>query len=562
MATPSAGTHVPNRLHMQRDTFRNRDVVVYTAGHLLAVVAEWAVFIGTLVYTEEHAGAAAAGLASLALIVPYVLSAPVAGVLAERYPPARVRIAGLAVQVVAYGAATVAAWAAAPPAAVVACTMVALAGVTSLRPAGAALLPEIARNSRELTVANLWQGHCESVSVLAGPLMATGMLLIGGAPAVITGCAVAASIALLISCVHRLRTPRAAPAPGDRRGVLTDAREQFASLRARGTIAGLLVVEGAQYLLIGGVDLLIVVVAAQEIDLGDSGAGVLSTAFGVGAAASVVVATRLSRRPRLAPILTAGMIVVAAGALALGAFLSVAVVLVLLPLLGLTRSTIEVVSRMLLQRSAPPNELAAVFAALELSAGLGLVAGSLLVQILIATSGPEAAFVGLGITFAVITLTTRRSVRHADATADIPVVAISLLRRLPVFAPLPPVALEPIARAAREISTAPGDRVVSQGEPGDLYYAVADGLYDVTIDDHYIRSITRGGSFGEIALLADVPRTATVTSRETGNLLAVDRGAFLLAVTGYDSARHAAWSAVRAMEGAVEVPDDLDDQHR
>ena len=86
----------------------------------------------------------------------------------------------------------------------------------------------------------------------------------------------------------------------------------------------MLVVEGAQYVLIGGLDLLLVVIAAQELDLGDSGAGVLSTAFGVGAAASVVLASRLSRRSRLAPVLTAGMIVVAASALALGAFLSVA----------------------------------------------------------------------------------------------------------------------------------------------------------------------------------------------------------------------------------------------
>ena len=106
---------------MQRDALRNRDVVVYIVSHLLAVIAEWAVFIGALVYTDEHAGTTAAGLASLALIVPYVLSAPVAGVLADRYPPARVRIASLGVQAVAYALATLAAWATAPPTAVVAC---------------------------------------------------------------------------------------------------------------------------------------------------------------------------------------------------------------------------------------------------------------------------------------------------------------------------------------------------------------------------------------------------------------------------------------------------------
>jgi CRP-like cAMP-binding protein len=101
--------------------------------------------------------------------------------------------------------------------------------------------------------------------------------------------------------------------------------------------------------------------------------------------------------------------------------------------------------------------------------------------------------------------------------------------------------------------------VVTEGERGDLYYAVADGLFDVTIDDRYIRTIPRGGSFGEIALLADVPRTATVTSREHGSLLAVDRVGFLVAVTGHNSSRQAAWGAVRTIEFAVDVPDDLVD---
>jgi hypothetical protein len=160
-----------------------------------------------------------------------------------------------------------------------------------------------------------------------------------------------------------------------------------------------------------------------------------------------------------------------------------------LPVLGLTRSTIEVVSRMLLQRSAPPNELGALFAALELTAGLGLIVGSLLVQILIAASGPEAAL--------------DRSRRHVRRRAP-------SQRTSPSATPTTQLtsqssrsaccagcrsshrcrqsALEPIARTATEISTSPGQHVVAQGEPGDRYYAVADGLYDVTIDGRHIRT--------------------------------------------------------------------------
>jgi MFS family permease len=566
MATPTTGSRTSDRWGTQRETLRNRDVVAYIASHLLAAIAEWAVYIGVLVYTEEHAGATAAGLASIAIIVPYVITAPLAGMLAERYAPARVRIASLAVQAVAYAAAAIAAWAAAPPAAVVVAAMVALAALTTLRPAGAALLPAIVRSSRELTVANLWQGHCESVSVLGGPLLATGLLFVGGAPAVITGCAVAAAIAFLVASLGQ---PVAAPGGSphtdrhdtDRLGAFATLREQVKAIHGRGSTGGVLVVEGAQYVLIGGLDLLLVVVAAEELDLGDSGAGVLSTAFGVGALASVLLVTRLSRRSRLAPILTAGMVVVALGSIVLGSFLNVALALLVLPVLGMTRSTVEVVSRLLLQRSAPPTDLGALFAALEMTSGVGLMVGSLLVQVLIAGWGADAALIGLGVTFAALTVATRRSLRYADDSADIPVVAMSMLRRLPVFAPLPPLELEAVARSAEEITTTPAERVVTQGEPGDVYYAVADGQYDVTIDGRYIRTIPRGGSFGEIALLADVPRTATVTSREQGSLLAVQRAAFLLAVTGHDSSRRAAWGAVQTMEFAVAVPDDLDEPH-
>ena len=217
------------------------------------------------------------------------------------------------------------------------------------------------------------------------------------------------------------------------------------------------------------------------------------------------------------------MIVIAIGSIVLGSFLNVALALLLLPVLGMTRSTVEVVSRLLLQRSAPPTDLGALFAALEMTSGVGLILGSLLVQVLIAGWGADAALIGLGVTFAALTVATIRSLRHADDSADIPVVAMSMLRRLPVFAPLPPLELEAVARSAEEITTTPAERVVTQGEPGDVYYAVTDGQYDVTIDGRYIRTIQRGGSFGEIALLADVPRTATVTSHGDGSLLAVQR---------------------------------------
>jgi CRP-like cAMP-binding protein len=163
--------------------------------------------------------------------------------------------------------------------------------------------------------------------------------------------------------------------------------------------------------------------------------------------------------------------------------------------------------------------------------------------------------IGLGIFFGLLVLLTWRSLAHADDSADIPLVAISLLRRVPLFTPLLPLALEAVARAATEISVHTGEVVVREGEAGDLFYAVADGSFDVTCGTEFLRSVERGAGFGEVALLANVPRTATVTANCAGSLLAIHRVPFLIAVTGSDSSRQAAWGVIRTMGLDVEADD-------
>ena len=226
----------------------------------------------------------------------------------------------------------------------------------------------------------------------------------------------------------------------------------------------------------------------------------------------------------------------------LGVVTTVVAALLLLPAIGFSRSLLDLTSRMLLQRSVQPSALAGVFGVLELLAGLGMLVGSIFCQVLIAVASVEVALVGIGLFFAVLLVATRRPLRSADDSADVPVVAISLLRRLSVFVPLPPIALEAVARAAVEVSVGAGQVVVREGADGDRFYAIADGVFDVVMGVEFVRSLGRGDGFGEIALLADVPRTATVTSRDDGALLAIERVPFLVAVTGTDASRQAAWA--------------------
>jgi hypothetical protein len=215
---------------------------------------------------------------------------------------------------------------------------------------------------------------------------------------------------------------------------------------------------------------------------------------------------------------------------------------------------VDSLGRMLLQRSADPRALGSMFAMVEIVGGVGLLVGSGLVQVLIAVGDVHLALYGLAGLLAALLLGTGRAVLRADAGADVPVVEMSLLRRLPMFAPLSPIPLEAVARSASHVPVAAGETVVRQGDPGDRFYAVVQGDFDIVMSGEHIRVASRGDFFGEVALLADVARTATVTARGQGELVAVDRVPFLVAVTGSDTSRAAAWGLVRSLRLDTELP--------
>jgi hypothetical protein len=112
---------------------------------------------------------------------------------------------------------------------------------------------------------------------------------------------------------------------------------------------------------------------------------------------------------------------------------------------------------------------------------------------------------------------------------------VPLLRQVSFFAVLPEAMVERLAREAVEVTATAGKIVIEAGQVGDRYYVIETGEADVagTV-------LGPGEGFGEIALLRDVPRTATVTARTDLVLQAITREDFLAAVTGHgDSAAEA-----------------------
>jgi CRP-like cAMP-binding protein len=139
-----------------------------------------------------------------------------------------------------------------------------------------------------------------------------------------------------------------------------------------------------------------------------------------------------------------------------------------------------------------------------------------------------------------------------DAAAHVPIVEIALLRSLRMFTALPAPTLEGLARSVEPVRLAAGEVLIRQGEHGDHFYAIADGRLEVTIDGTPVAIKERGDGVGEIGLLYNVPRTATVTAASPTTVFALCREAFLAAVTGH----------VPTAQAAAAVADERLDQDR
>ena len=86
--------------------------------------------------------------------------------------------------------------------------------------------------------------------------------------------------------------------------------------------------------------------------------------------------------------------------------------------------------------------------------------------------------------------------------------------------------------------------MITQGDPGEYYYAVADGELAITRDGQLVQRVSRGDGFGEIALIRDVLRQATVTTVTDASLYALHKDLFVLTVTGHIAAASAARTVI------------------
>jgi len=495
--------------------------LVFSSAHWMFMVAS-----GVAAYNRDGAGAV--GLVAVARLVPALLAAPVAGMLVDRLDRSRVVM-------VSCGSATVALVAGSFAVAgdlALGWLVAAIAAASVLgaapRPALESLLPALAREPADLVRATAWWSAVDSAGFLVGAGLG-GVLLALASPSVVIGIAAGLAAVTTLLAAGLPSVVASEPTQGeDVSGVLAGIRVVLSTPALHGPftlLAGLLVLEGAT-------DVQLVALAIGRLHLGDGGPGLLYLVWGIGGVAGSAVLLRIVRRTGYGRALAVGALMFGLLVAVAGVGDAVVAVAVMLPV-GLGFALVEGAVMGVIPRLADDAVIGRVYGVSELLyAGMAAV-GASLAPAFIAWWGVGGSMVAVGTGYVVLSLATWRRCARLDRGQQRATRVRDLLHDVPFLTPLPLPQLERLVRAARPVRAAAGDTVVAIGEVGSEFFVIDTGDVDVL---EYGRRMGPGEGFGEIALIRDVPRTATVTARSDVLLWAVDRGPFLAALGASDAA--------------------------
>ncbi len=532
-----------------RDVFRNPALRRIELAWAASILGTWAYGIAVVVYAYEQGGATAVGVVGLARWVAAAIASPFAAILGDRYDRRWVMASSDIARAVLIAGAALAVFAEAPPIVIYVIAGGVSVVATAFRPAEAALIPSLARTPEELTAANVAASTIESVGIFGGPAIGGLLLAAAGTGVVflVTGGAMLWSAFL----IARIRPGVEAEETGEREpvSVLDELLAGFRTIARERRMRFLVGLFSAQTFVDGMLSVLIVVIALKLLDTGQTGVGFLNSAVGVGGLLGALAAAALVGRRRQAADFGLGIFIWGVPIALVAIWPNQVFVLVLLAVVGIGNTIVDVSGMTLLQRSAPDDVLARVFGVLEsvllLTGALGAIAAPLLLNWL----GTRGALIVAGALLPLVVIPAWPRLNAIDRAAEVPVERLELLRANPIFAPLPASTLEQLAHALEEVPASAGEEIVRQGEPGDRFYLIKNGGFDVYVDGEPVQALEAGDSFGEIALLRNVPRTATVRARTEAVLYALDRRHFLAAVTGFGPSLSAAEGIIGMRQG-------------
>ena len=511
-----------------RDVLRNGPLSRLLAAEFVSSIGDWLYLVALLiiVYRESN-DPVLLGVVGAARVLPYVVLSIPAGIVADRYDRRLVLLVTDIVRGAIMVALAVLVATDGPIAAIVGLAILATCFSAFFSPAIGAYLPALVKDERELGPANSAWSTLDNLAFIIGPAIAG--LLIATSGLTIAFVLNAISFAVVAFALWGLpvgRAVREQPDDGAATETTAPAAERLPMLRP---IAGLAIADVTAAFAFGGLGILTVVLATEQLGAGEEGTGYLNAAIGVGAVIGAVVSGGLVLRTGLRAPLIAGSVVLAVGLAALGVAPGLVLALVAMAVASGGSLVVEVASTTLFQRVVPDAVRGRALGATETVTTLANAAGSLLVPIAAGVVGTAPVLIGSGVLVVVGALA---------GVALIPAAALgapkreieALAERLAghgVFAGMPPARLATTLSNAEDLAVSGAAVVIRQGDPADRFYVIRDGRFAVSQGGNLLRTLQRDDVFGELGLLNGSPRTATVTAETDGRLLAIDAAEFL-----------------------------------
>lgn len=569
---PAAGEPPPGK-GMLRETgssiaavFRNPNLRRVQLAFAGSAVGDWAYATAVAVWAYGVGGAKAVGIFVAIRLLLAALLAPLGATLADRLDRRRLMMGcDLARALLVAAAATVLlldgpAW---PVFVLATCTSLL---TTPFMVAQRSMLPSLAERPEELTAANGTASTIDSLSFFVGP--ALGALLLGVADVEVVFAVNVLTFLWSLALVARVR-PRQSPAArpqaeGDGKetvepeepaepeasaeekdaGFLTETMAGFRAIREDRGLVLVTVAASVQTVIAGASSVFAVVMAVEVLGIGAHGVGYLEAVLGVGAVLGGLLAISRVAKGRLAGDMVVGVLLWSAPLLLVVAWPHPVTCFAAMALLGLGNPLVDVNMDTITQRITPDAVLGRVFGAFESCFIATMALGAFVMPFLIDWLSLRWALLVVtlpvvGLALSLLPWASRLDGRLAEPEF------VSLLRGIDVFAPLPPAVVEALTRDLVPLSVVSGEAVVREGDVSDRFYVIVDGEVEVTQEGRVLRREGPGDYFGEIGLLRDVPRTATVTATRDTELLSLDREPFLRLVSGHREAQVAAESTVR-----------------
>ena len=531
-----------------RGVFSNRDIRRVQFAFAGSIIGYYAYLTAVAVFAFHHGGATAVGVFTFVRLAVAAVVAPLAASIGDRFRRERVMIGSDLARAVTVSIAAAAVFTGAPSLVVYALATLTTVVGTVFRPAEAALIPTLARSPEELTAANLSSSTFDSVGLFAGPALGAALLVVGGPGTVF--CVTVATFTWSALLLTRVHTSPPAPATGaaleEHRGVWAG----FRAIRAEPRLRLLIGLYGAQCVVAGVLNVLVVATALDLLDLGNAGVGLLEAVLGVGALVGAAVVLSLVGRKRLAADFGLGLVLWSAPLAVLGLLPHAGVALVALAVVGVGNTLVDVTAITLVQRTSPREVVGRVFGVLESMLIAALAAGALLAPALIAVVGIRGGLVAVGVALPVLTALCWRKLAVVDVGAAVPEDRLAAVRQVPFLSTLPLPGIEGLAAGLQRVELAAGEVLFERGDVGDRFFIVAEGSVEIDLPGG-VKVEEAPCYVGEIALLHDIPRTATVRAAVPSVLWALERDDFLTAVLGHARSRRAADEIASARLGAL-----------